>query len=94
MTDPISYAATLLHISPSALPLILFAIYLVAKATSRLIPDNATGWKAVVRNVAGVISVDISSRIAPGVTIADVAKAAATTPPIPQKIVAAETEGT
>lgn len=78
--------ATVLGIPPAAIPIILGVIYLSAKAISRLIPDNATGWKGTLRNVAGVISVDISSRIAPGITIASVAKAAAVTPPIPAKI--------
>lgn len=85
MTD----LANTLGIPPSAIPVILFAIYLLAKAVSRLIPDTATGWQAVVRNIASVISVDLSSRIAPGVTIATIAAQALTTKPINEKVAAA-----
>lgn len=82
MTD----IANALGIPPAAIPIILGALYLACKTVSRLIPDTATGWQGMLRTVAGIVSVDISSRIAPGITIASVAKAASTTPPIPAKI--------
>jgi hypothetical protein len=41
---------------------------------ARLIPDNATGFKGLVRRVCVVLGVYASSRVASGVTQADVAK--------------------
>lgn len=79
-------AAKLLGIQPSTLLLILIIITTTANRTARLIPDNATGWKGVVRMVCAVIGVNVASRIAPGITVTDVAKAALATPPIPDHL--------
>lgn len=96
MTDPTSIVALvagLLHISPYSVLLMLFVVHLAAKAIARLIPDSATGLRAVVRRIATVVSVDISNRIAPGISVVSVARAAAAQPAIAQKVAdAAETK--
>jgi hypothetical protein len=79
----------MLGIAPSTMILLLFIITQAANLTARAIPETATGWKGTLRKVCSVVGLYMSSRIAPGVTVNDVAKAAAKVPPIPQ-IVEAE----
>lgn len=71
----IPLAASVLGIAPTTL---LFGIFLVnqgAKVIGRLIPNNKKGPLRVVRKIANVLGADPSSRILPGVTVQDTAKA-------------------
>jgi hypothetical protein len=84
----IPMVADQLGIPPSSLVFYLFVLSGLANVTARLIPDDATGWKATVRKVASIVGVYVSSRVTSGVTVNDVAKAALETPPIPQRVAA------
>lgn len=76
----------LFGVQPSTLLLYIGLITFAANTTARMIPSDATGWLKTVRQVCSVIGAYVSSRVTSGVTIEDVAKAAAATPPIPAKI--------
>lgn len=78
--------AKLLGVQPSTLVLLIFALNVASRAITRAIPDNATGWQGFVRRLTAILAVEVSSRIAPGVTVKDVARAAADTQPITQKV--------
>jgi hypothetical protein len=84
----------LLGVQPSTLVLYIMIVGTLANVTARLIPDTATGTLAGVRRVASIIGAYVPTRIAPGVTVNDVAKAALDTPPIPQKVEADQTADT
>jgi hypothetical protein len=81
-------AATALHIAPTTLLLAVGILHLAAKVTARLIPDNKTGILGSIRKAAGVIGVEPSSRIADGVSIKDVATAAAELPEVASQVAA------
>lgn len=74
-------------IQPSTMVFYLFLLNRAADIIARLIPDNSTGWLAVVRKVAAVIGTHVSSRIAPGVSVNDVATATLT-PAVEKKVAA------
>jgi hypothetical protein len=84
--DQLDLGATLLNLVPElakvtgvpqgTLLLFLFLLVKGANVTARLIPDDATGWKGAVRNVAALIGLYVSSRVTSGVTVTDAAKAA------------------
>lgn len=84
--------ASRLGLAPSSLLFWLVVLSTVANAVSRRIPDDATGALGVVRDVASVLGVHVATRIAPGVTVQDVTKAALKTPPIPEKVAAERVE--
>ena len=54
------------------------AVSIVARAVGALIPDNATGWQAIVRKLAKVIGLAVSNRVEKGVSVTDVARASLT----------------
>ena len=80
--------ARMIGVSPSTLVLLLVILIKGANVIARLIPDTATGWKGALRSICALIGLHVASRIAPGMTINDVAKAALETPPITEKAVA------
>lgn len=87
--DPTNFVPIIagwLHMQPSALLADLIVISMLANAISRLIPNDATGWRGVVRSIAGFIGVNISSRVTKGVTIADTSAAVVATPVVAQNI--------
>lgn len=72
-------------LQPSTLVLLLFLVTTAANVGARLIPNDATGALGVLRKVCSIVGVYVSSRVTSGVTVNDVASAAATTPPIDTK---------
>lgn len=80
--------ATLLGVTPETLILLIIIVGTVSNLGAKLIPQSATGWLGAVRKVCAVLGAYVPSRIAPGVTVHDVAKAALETPPIPQQVAA------
>lgn len=79
-------AARLLNVQPSVLLFWLFIIVQAARAVSRSIPDTATGFAGFVRRLTAIVGVEVPTKVAPGVTVKDVAKAALATPPIPETV--------
>lgn len=79
-------AAKALGVAPTTLVLALGLIHVGAKFAARMIPDNKTGVLGTIRKVAGVIGVEPSSRISGGVSIKDVAQAAAASPEVSSKL--------
>jgi hypothetical protein len=77
--------ANLLGVQPSTMLLLLFLLTTAANVVSRLIPDTATGGLLLLKQICSIVGAHVSNRIAPGVTQADVAKAALDTPPIDEK---------
>lgn len=65
-------------IEPATALLIVGLIVTVANITGRLIPDDATGTLGTVRKIAKVIGLFVPNRIAPRISVNDVAKAAVT----------------
>lgn len=84
--------AGLVGVEPSTLVLLIMIVGTLANAGARLIPDDAVGFWGGVRRVCAVIGVYIPSRISPGVSVNDVARAALDTPPIPGKVEAEQAE--
>ena len=82
--------ARVLGVTPATAALYIFLISTFARAISRRIPDDATGALAVLRVICKVLGVEVESRLTSDVTVKDVAKAAAETPPIEQKVKTAE----
>lgn len=78
--------ATALGLAPATLLFLIFCINQAAKVGSRLIPNDATGFWAVLGRLCAIIGADPSSRITKGVSVQDVATAALATPPIPEKV--------
>lgn len=74
MSDLIDPIADYFGISGASLLATLAVTSLVCNLIGRLIPDDATGWQSVVRNVAKVIGLSVSSRLTKGVSVSDVAK--------------------
>ena len=89
ISDLVPLVASHFGLAPSTLLLFIAMVHLAAKFGSRIIPNDATGFWAVLRNACAVLGVDPSSRITSGVTVQDVAAQALTTPPITQKVEAA-----
>lgn len=75
-----------LGLAPSTLLLIIMVISTIANVLARRIPDTATGWLGAVRTVCKVIGAHVNSRIAPGVTLSDVAKASMAVPRIAENV--------
>jgi len=67
-------AAQLLGIEPSTLVFYLLLVTGVCHVVGKMIPDDATGWKAVVREVCKKIGLVVSNRIKARITQADVVK--------------------
>jgi hypothetical protein len=81
--DIIPLIAGWLHIDPASLLLYLGALVTIANVVARLIPNDATGALGVIRKVAAVIGVYVSSRVTSGTSVNDVAAATiATSAPI------------
>lgn len=80
--------ARLLGIQPSTLLFLIMVVTTAANAASRRIPDTATGWLGVVRAICTVIGVRVQSRVAPGLTVSDVSKAALAVPVIAENAAA------
>lgn len=76
----LAIVASYIGVSVPTLVFLMFAANQIAKFGSRIIPNDATGFWAVLRNICAVVGVDPSSRITAGVTVQDQAKAALTPP--------------
>lgn len=61
-------------LAPSTMLFYLGLVVMGSKLVSRLIPDDASGWRHIVKQVTRVIAVDLSNRVAPGVTQLDIAR--------------------
>jgi len=78
--------ARLLGVTPATAVLLILAANRIGAMIARAIPNDATGWRAIVRKIAAIIGTEVPSKLTSGVTVADAAKAAITTPPIKQKV--------
>lgn len=63
-----------LGMAPSSVLFFLIAISFVGNLTGRLIPDDATGWKGVVRDASKILGGYVQNRVSKGVKTADVVK--------------------
>lgn len=61
----------------------LLLISFVCQTVGKIIPEDATGWKGVVRKVCKVVGIYVSNRITSGVSTADVARATLSTGAVP-----------
>lgn len=66
--------AAWLHLAPATLLFYIGLIATIANVTTRLIPDDSTGWKHTVRSIAAVIGIYVPNRVSAGITVSDVAK--------------------
>lgn len=86
MEDLIPQVGRLVGIDPTTFLFYMAVLSMAANVIARLIPNDATGWKGGLRKVCTIIGVYVSSRVSPGVTVNDVAKAAIETPAISEKV--------
>lgn len=87
--DFIPLVASHLGVSASTLVFLIFCLNQAAKVGSRIIPNDATGGWAILRNLCSIVGADPSSRITSGVSVQDVATQVITPPvekPVPQKV--------
>lgn len=88
-SDFIPFLASKFGLSASTMVFLFFCINQGAKVGSRLIPNDATGALAVLRNLCAIVGADPSSRITAGVSVQDVATQVLTPPvekPVAQKV--------
>lgn len=62
------------HLQPATLLLYLVVISTICNIVGRKIPDSATGYLGVIREVCKIIGLYAANKVAPGVTVSDVAK--------------------
>lgn len=84
--------AQLIGIDADTMILLIMLVGTAANLGARAIPQTATGFLGLVRKVCAVIGLYLPSKIAPGVSVHDVALAAYETPPIPQQVEADKAE--
>jgi hypothetical protein len=77
MDQILAYLAGVLGVSPTTFLLILGVFVSVCNLVGKLIPDDATGYLAVVRKIAKVGGLYVSTRITSDVTVNDAARAVA-----------------
>ncbi len=85
LSDLATQLGALIGVQPSTLLLFIMVITTLANTGARLIPSDATGTLGTLRKICAIIGVYVSSRVTSGVTVEDVATAAASTPPIEAK---------
>lgn len=85
LTQFVPSIAAYFHMSASDLLALIALLGMAANVTTRLIPNDATGFLGGVRKIAAVIGLYVPSRITSGVTVTDAATAAYNTPPIGSK---------
>jgi hypothetical protein len=88
-TDFIPLIASHLGVSASTLVFLIFCLNQAAKVGSRIIPNDATGSWAILRNLCAVLGADPSSRLTNGVSVQDVTTQLLTPPadkPVAQKV--------
>lgn len=74
LEDPIPNIAALINVAPSTVLFYLGLICAGANILARMIPDDATGWKGVVRDIAKVVGLYTQNRVTTGVKTGDVIK--------------------
>lgn len=72
--DLIPPLAQWLGIDPASALFYLGVVIAIARLLSRKIPDDAVGFWGIVRDIASFISIDISNKLTPGITVNDVTK--------------------
>jgi hypothetical protein len=95
MPDISNLAPDLAHalgLNPATLVLLIFIVHQGCNLIARAIPNDATGWQGVVRQIAAVVGTYVSNRVTSSASANDILAAAATTPPIPEKVAAASEE--
>lgn len=75
LEDLIPPIAQMLGIEPASLLLFLGILIIIARIVSRVIPDDQAGPLGFVRRIASLIAIEVGNRVAPGVTVNDIAKA-------------------
>jgi hypothetical protein len=77
MDQILQYLAGVLGVSPATFLLILGVVVSVCNLVGKLIPDDATGYLAIIRKIAKVLGLYVSTRITSDVTVNDAARAVA-----------------
>jgi len=67
--------AASLGVDPSVLIALLPTLVFLFNLLYRSIPDDATGFKGIVRNIAKVLGLYMSNKVASGITVNTIAKA-------------------
>jgi hypothetical protein len=63
-----------LHLTGVSLITVFVLLSMICQMITRIIPDDATGWKCVVRKICAVIGLYVAHRVTSGVSTADVAR--------------------
>lgn len=74
MEDLANAIYNLLGLKGTSLLTFLIVLSMVCQLVTRLIPDDATGWKKYVRMVTAAVGLYASSRVTSGITVADAAR--------------------
>lgn len=72
--DLIPPLAQWLGIDPASALFYVGVILAIARVLSRKIPDDKTGFLGLVRDIAALISIDVSNKLTAGITVNDVTK--------------------
>lgn len=84
MDELVDKAAQALGLDSTGLIVALVVVSMLSQLVTRLIPDDATGWKGTVRKITSVVGLYASSRITQGITVRDVVKEVAKVEKIPE----------
>jgi hypothetical protein len=74
MDNIVDAIAAQLGLTGVTLFVILLVTSKVCNLVARLIPEDATGFKAIIRKVCKVVGLYVSSRVSSGVSVQDVAQ--------------------
>lgn len=72
----LDFLARAIGVEPATVVLFMGLLYAATQFVVKIIPDDSTGWRAVVRKIAAVVAVYTPNRVTSGVTISDVARGA------------------
>lgn len=70
-----------LGISGTSVMVTLLVVSTICNTIARAIPEDATGWKGVVRQICKIIGLYVSSRVTNGISVTDVARSMVQAPP-------------
>lgn len=85
MDQCFDYVTGLMHMDGNTMLTGLIVASVVCQAVGKLIPDDATGWKGVLRKGSKVVGLYVSNRITGNVSVSTIAKAAIA-PPVVEEI--------
>jgi len=67
------FAVAVLGLEGTSLLVLLIFVSMICQVVARLIPEDATGWRNVVRVIASIVGLHVANRITGGVTVSDIA---------------------